>query len=148
MRLELRRIRLRSIFFPADIRGTQMSPEFENKPPADSLSSEANTWAMILHLSIFASYAIPFAGMVLPIVIWQVKKDQFPIIDEHGMIVVNWMISSVIYVIAGILLSLILIGIPILVLVGIAMVVFPIIGGIKASSGELWPYPLSIKFFS
>ena len=127
-----------------------MSQEFETKPPVNqsTSSSDANTWGMILHLSIFAGYIIPLAGLVLPIVIWQVKKDQFPIIDEHGKIVVNWMISSLIYFIVGSLLSFILIGIPILVAVGIAAVVFPIIGGIKASNGEVWPYPLSIKFFN
>lgn len=40
--------------------------------------SEAKTWAMVLHLSVFASYIIPLAGIVAPIVIWQVKKPRFP----------------------------------------------------------------------
>ena len=29
---------------------------------------------------------------------------------------------------------------------GLLAVVFPIVGGLKASSGEAWKYPLSISF--
>ena len=124
-----------------------MSQEFEPKPTL-STDSEANTWAMILHLSVFAGYVIPLAGLVAPIVIWQIKKDQMPIIDQHGKIVTNWIISFVIYATVSTILIPFIIGIIAWIPLGIASIAFPIIGGIKASNGEVWPYPLSIKFFN
>ena len=42
--------------------------------------------------------------------------------------------------------GLIIIGIPILFVLGILAVVFPIIGAIKAYNGELWEYPMAIRF--
>lgn len=101
---------------------------------------------MLLHLSIFAGIFLPLAGLVAPIVIWQVKKDELPGIDPHGKYVVNWIISQAIYFAAAFVLSFVLIGIPILIGLGIIAIVFPIIGGIKANNGQLWRYPLSINF--
>ena len=112
------------------------------------MDKEANTWGMILHLSVFAGYVIPLAGVIAPIVIWQVKKDQLERIDEHGKNVANFMISYFIYGVIGVLLCFVLIGIPIVAILGIAGIVFPIIGAVKASSGEVWEYPLSIHFFN
>ena len=100
---------------------------------------------MFLHLSTFAGALVPILGFVAPIIIWQVKKDEFPEIDEHGRIVVNWLISSMIYFFVSFLLIFVLIGIPLMVVMGIVSVVFPIIGGVKASQGEIWPYPCSIR---
>ena len=102
---------------------------------ASSEDQETRLWGMLLHLSVFAGYAIPIAGLVAPIVIWQVRKVDLPQIDVHGKIVVNWIISMA------------LIGIPLLILLGVLGLVFPIIGGIKANNGEAWEYPLSIQFF-
>jgi uncharacterized protein len=106
---------------------------------------EARQWAMFLHLSQFAGYFIPFLGLIAPVVIWQIKKEQYPELDKHGKIVVNWIISELIYwAIAGVLVF-VLIGFLILPVLGILAVVFPIIGAIKANNGEVWHYPLSIN---
>lgn len=108
---------------------------------------EAKQWAMWLHLSLLAGFLIPGAGFIAPIVIWQIKKDDLPMLDAHGKMAVNWLISSLIYGAICFLLSFVLIGIPLLVILGILSIVFPIIGGIKANEGILWKYPLSMKFF-
>ena len=60
----------------------------------------------------------------------------------------NWIISSIIYwAISIVLIFVFLIGlIPMLGLI-IAGIAFPIIGALKANNnGELWEYPLTIKF--
>ena len=57
------------------------------------------------------------------------------------------MISSVIYYIVALLLTWILIGIPLLIALAVIGLIYPIIGGIKASKGELWEYPGAISFF-
>jgi len=103
-------------------------------------------WAMFIHFSILAGLVVPLAGLILPIVLWQVKKTEFPTIDAHGKRAVNWIISAIIYSIIGGVLSAIVIGIPILIAVGVLSIVFPILAGIKANNGELWDYPLTIRF--
>ena len=103
-------------------------------------------WAMLLHLSQLAHF-VPPLGVVLPILIWQIKKSDLPEINAHGKIVVNWMISALIYAIACVLLRFVLIGFPLLMVLGVLVIVFPVIGALKANNGELWKYPLSIAFF-
>jgi uncharacterized Tic20 family protein len=114
-----------------------------------NINSEQDTrlWAMWLHLSVLAGLLVPLAGLVAPIVIWQVKKAELPGIDIHGKIAVNWIISQIIYFIACILLIFVVIGIPLAIALGVLGLIFPIVGGIKANNGEAWPYPLSIPFF-
>jgi uncharacterized protein len=107
----------------------------------------ARQWAMILHFSQLAGFSIvPILGLIAPILIWQLKKTEFPEIDAHGKVVVNWIISAIIYGIVCWLLRFIFIGLPLLFVLFALCVIFPIIGGIKANNGELWKYPGSIEF--
>ena len=112
---------------------------------------DTRLWGMILHLSILAGYVIPYAGLVAPIVIWQVKKNELPGIDAHGKNATNWIISFIIYNVICFALFftviLIIVAIPLLIVLGVLGVVFPIIAAIKANNGEVWKYPLTISFF-
>lgn len=115
-------------------------------PGGDVMDPETRQWGMILRLSVFAGYIVPLAGLIAPIVIWQIKKNELPGIDAHGKNLINWMISMLIYSAVAFVLCFILIGIPILLVLGVLGVVFPIIAAIKANNGEIWPYPLTIHF--
>lgn len=109
---------------------------------------DARMWAMFLHLSALLGFtAIPILGFVVPIVIWQVKKEEFPELDVHGRVVTNWMISSLIYGAIGFLLFFVLIGIPFLLVLGALGIIFPLVGSLKAHNGEVWKYPLSFPIF-
>ena len=112
------------------------------------ISSNENMWAMFIHLSQLCGYLVPLAGLIVPIVLWQVKKNESRIIDQHGRIVANWIITACIFGLVFLVLSFVIIGIPLLLILGVLSIVFPIVGGIKANNGELWPYPLCIKFFA
>ena len=109
-------------------------------------SQEARKWAMFIHFSQLAGFLIPLAGLIVPILIWQLKKEDMPEIDIHGKIVTNWIISQLIYGLIFAILSLLIIGIFLLIALGIISIIFPIIGGIKASEGNTWKYPLSFTF--
>lgn len=114
----------------------------------DTLSQPERQWAMFLHFSLLAGFLIPFGGLVIPILIWQMKKGEFPSIDAHGKVVVNWLISAAIYGFVFFILSFVLIGMPLLIALGFCSVAFAIIGGIKANDGVLWRYPGTITFIS
>ena len=78
---------------------------------------------------------------------WASQKHNVIVVDPHGKVVANWIVSSIIYFAVSVLLIFVLIGIPLVLLLCFVGVIFPIIGGIKASDGQVWKYPLSITFF-
>ena len=110
--------------------------------------ADTRTWSMLIHLSQFAGYVVPLAGLVVPIVLWQIKKNDLPGVDAHGKVVANWIISQMIYFAIGLALCFVIIGFPLLIVLGILSIVSTIIGAVKANNGEVWKYPLSIQFFS
>jgi len=103
-------------------------------------------WCMLLHLSLLAGHMVALGGIIAPIVIWQTKKDEFPEIDVHGKNAMNWLITWIIYMALSVVLAFVVIGIPLLIIGGIAGIVFPIIAGVKANEGKVWKYPLAIPF--
>ena len=129
---------------PPPVVGAQMPP-VASSPAA----TEQNTrqWALFLHLSQLAGFVIPLAGLVVPILIWQLKKAELPGIDAHGKVVVNWIISEIIYLLVCVPLIFLIVGGPLMLAVGALGIVFPIIGASKANNGQLWRYPLTITIF-
>jgi uncharacterized protein len=119
-------------------------------PPSEPafIETQARQWGMFLHLSIFAGYVVPFGGLIVPILIWQLKKNELPGIDVHGKNATNWIISHIIYLLCCGLLILVVIGIPLLIALAVVSIIFPIIAALKANNGEAWKYPLAIPFFS
>jgi uncharacterized protein len=114
---------------------------------AVDVEQQTRQWAMFLHLSLLAGFLLPMAGLIVPIIIWQVKKTELPGIDAHGKIVANWIISALLYGLGCFVLLFVLVGVPLFMVLGVISIIFPIIGGIKANNGEVWKYPLSIPFF-
>ncbi len=108
---------------------------------------EEKTYCMFMHLSQLLGMVIPFAGLVVPIVMWATAKDYSKSVEAHGRIIFNWMVSMVIYVIITFILMFAFIGFLLMPVLLITSLVFIVIGAIKANSGETWAYPLSIPFF-
>jgi len=111
---------------------------------APNRDKETNQWSMIIHFSILAGWAIPIAGLIVPILIWQLKKDDLPGIVPHAHIVLNWIITSLVYGVICLILSLVLIGLLGFMVLGLVTIIFAIIGGLKANDGEVWEYPGTI----
>jgi len=106
---------------------------------------EESTWCMLMHLSPLASWS--GIGVVLPIVMWAISKDESDLARRHGARMMNWLISSFIYAAVGFVLSFVFIGIPILIVLGICGIAFPILAAVKCNNNELWSYPMAIRFF-
>lgn len=120
------------------------TPTFSQKMgrSADRFMDDQSNITMIMHLG----QLFPGPGWLIPLIIWLTKKDESPLIDAHGKVILNWILSSMIYGFAGFLLCIILVGFLIIMALPIIMLIFPIIGAIKAKDGELWYYPLTIRF--
>ena len=125
-----------------------MNYEMQYRPQMALQTSEEKQMGLFLHLSQLANVILFPVGIIAPILIWQLNKDKMPSLDAHGKMVANWMISSIIYAFVSIILIFVFfIGLIPLVGLMIAGIAFPIIGAVKANSnGELWEYPLTIKF--
>ena len=109
------------------------------------------TWAMLCHLSALAGLICPFGNIIGPLVVWLIKKDEMPIVNEYGKESLNFQISMTIYLIAGgilaALLSVLVVGVllfPILGLIGLADLVLVIIASVQANQGVAYKYPLSL----
>lgn len=109
-------------------------------------TADQRQMGMFLHLSQLANVILFPVGIIVPIILWQTQKEKMPALDAHGKMVVNWMISVTIYAVISIILMIVIIGFLTILAVAVMGVVFPIIGAVKANNGELWEYPLTIKF--
>ena len=115
--------------------------------PSSEFSKDERTWAMLCHIGALAGGAVPFGNVIAPLVIWLVKKDGFPFVDEQGKEALNFEITLTIGAFLCIPLVFVLIGIPLLLALGIFGMVYNIIGAVKANEGVHFRYPFRIEFF-
>ena len=87
-----------------------------------------------------------FFSIIGPLIIWLIKRDESPFVDQAGKTVLNFNISYTIWIIVTALLSIILIGIPFLIAAGVMYLVFSIVGAVKANQGEDFTPWLTIRF--
>ncbi|MFN0123498.1 MAG: DUF4870 domain-containing protein [Blastocatellia bacterium] len=111
-----------------------------------AVSQDEKTMGMLVHLLGLAGIPLPAIGAIIgPLVLWLLKKDQSWFVNEHGKESLNFQITILIYgAIAGVL-CLVIIGFFLLPVIGLFWLVMTIIGGIKASQGEMYRYPLTIR---
>jgi len=103
-------------------------------------------WAMFCHLSgLLFLTGIPFANILGPLVIWLIKKNEMPLVNENGKEALNFQISMTIYALVAALLILIIIGGFLLMALAIANVVLSIVAGVKTNNGEKFTYPSIIR---
>lgn len=107
---------------------------------------EINQNAMIIQLSAFAGYFIPFGNIILPLILWQIWRDKDPYIDRMGCEAINFQLSMLIYYIVSAVLMFVLIGFILIFVVMIFHLTFIIIGSVKTSRGVDYRYPMIIRF--
>ena len=119
----------------------------ETTEAAGATPREACKWATICHLSALVGLMGNGIGFLLaPLIIWLIKKDDHPFVDDQGKEAVNFQITMFIAILAGAFLTLVVIGFVIMLAVFILMIVLPIIAAVKANNGENYRYPLTIRF--
>jgi uncharacterized Tic20 family protein len=96
---------------------------------------------------------VPGAGHIVgPLIIWLLKRADSSAIDEHGKESLNFQISMLIYTaalaVAAFILMFVLIGfllMPLLAVLYVADIVVVIIASLKASEGQLYRYPFTLR---
>ena len=83
--------------------------------------------------------------ILVPLVLWRLGRAQAAYVDEHGRAALNFQISVALYAIAVGALSFVLVGL--LLIPGLAgfHIVLMIVASVRASQGEPYRYPLTIR---
>ena len=133
---------------------SERSGDFPLPPPAErtpAATGEEATWAMAAHLSAFLTFIVPIPGVSIlaPFIIWTMKRETMPAVDYHGKEAINFNLSMIIWIVVAVFAGLLLFvfGLFLTVpLVGLAWFVLVIVAAVKASNGERYRYPFTIRF--
>jgi uncharacterized Tic20 family protein len=132
-----------------------LDPTPEHERPTIEMVPSSNgesirSWCIGLHLSGLSGLVLSFAlaHVVVPLIIWLVKRGESPVIDATGKEVLNFQISYTIYSLIAGGLCFVLVGFLILPIVLIVWLVSIIIAAVKTSNGETYRYPFTIRFLN
>ena len=110
-----------------------------------TVDEAARNSAVAAHLSTFAGLVVPFGSVIGPLAVWLTRRDRDPFIDDTGREALNFGISIAIYGLVALVAALMLVGIPLLVVGVIAWVVLASLAAVKASQGQAYRYPLTMR---
>lgn len=122
----------------------------------EELDRDTRMWGMLCHLGGLTILTGFFGGNILvPLIIWMVKREDHYYIDEQGKEALNFQISMTIYVsvLGAITIASSILFFPLLILgplLGILFVVqlaLTVLGAVRANDGISYRYPFTIRFF-
>lgn len=101
-----------------------------DQPPSPTTSN----WRLYFELLSFAGLVFPLGNIVGPLVLWLIKKDSIPLVNEEGKRVLNFNLSWTLWGIASCGLGF------------LAWFVIAIISTLKAANNEPFKHPWTIEF--
>lgn len=113
-----------------------------------AISKEERNWAMFAHLSALLVYPTLIGGIVGPLVIWLMRKDDMSFAADQAKETLNFQITVYLIGLVCCILFLILIGFVLFGLLVVAHVVLTIIAAVKASEGVAYRYPFNLRLIS
>jgi hypothetical protein len=134
-----------------------MSVPYSQQPGPNGLTPDEMTWGGAAHWSalVAAFVAMAFLG---PLLVFLVKGNDSRYIRAQASESLNFQLSMLIYgvvgTIVGVILIILTLGVGVLLFVPVALafgvywLVFTIIGSVRATQGELYRYPLTIRMVS
>ena len=128
---------------PVNERGRSYDPD---------VTDDERTFALLMHLSLLAHTVLTIIAFGIPLIMWLVKKDDSPFLDDHGREAINFQISlliwSIIFTIVAIPITIITCGVGFVV--AFVPTIIAIVGMIQASiaanRGEFYRYPMTFRF--
>ena len=109
----------------------------------NDIAQEEKTWGMLAHLSSLSGFIIPFGSLLGPLVVWLIKKDTMPFVDDQGKEALNFNITVTIAAIISAILTLVLIGFLLLAVVVVGWLVLTILAIIESNKGVAYRYPFT-----
>lgn len=140
-------------------------PSVQTPPPppetpgtlGSGIPAEERQWAMFAHLSallgglVTAGWAFSIGCFLGPLIIWLMKRETMPFVADQAKEALNFNIT-----LAAIMLVLLLVGVltlgigfliavPLMLLIGLAALVFIVMAAIKSNEGVAYRYPVSVR---
>jgi uncharacterized Tic20 family protein len=133
--------------YPGDdaAQGRDVGPGQPPGSPAHLTPSAERNWAMAAHLSGFAAAYVAL-GFLGPLVVLLLAGDRSAFVRRHAVEALNFNLTWLIYIVVAAVLAIFLIGLPILLVLGVAYLVLVIRAALAASNGRDYRYPLTIRF--
>jgi len=103
-------------------------------------SGNDKVWSMLSHLS-----ALFGVGIILPLVVYLAMRNESEFVSANAKEALNFHISGFLYILCWIPLAFILVGVPLMVIIGLSSLILAIIGAVKASKGGCYHYPLTLR---
>ncbi len=131
---------------------------FDAKQPV--IGADERQWAMLAHLSALLGYLLTAGwagsagGFLGPLVVWQMKKDTMPFVDQQGKEALNFSITiciafAVLFAFGVMTLFIgFIVALPLMAVVALYALVFTIIASIKANEGVAYRYPICLRLVS
>ena len=116
------------------------------EPIQDRIQEDERTWAAGAHLSGLAYLTVvPFAGILLPIIVMMAKKDQ-PVVRavaQQALILnIATLVAAAMTVVMFLTVILIPVGLILALVTAVAQFALPIYGAIRAMDGHYYRYPI------
>ena len=109
---------------------------------------EARTWGMLCHLSALAGLFTGIGFLIGPLVVWLLKKDEMPFVDDQGKEALNFQITMALIFCVCWVLAFVLIGLLLMPLVALLDLILVIVATIKANTGEQYRYPFALRLIT
>lgn len=127
-------------------------PETDPIPEVGLPTKDERTWAMMGHLSAILASLLTglLGGWIGPLIVWLIKKDESPFIDDQGKEALNFQITLIIIYVVAYAVTLATCGLLFFVLFIplVLQIVFGIIAAIRANNGEAYRYPMTIRMIN
>ena len=117
--------------------------------PAARLSpDEERTWGTLTHVGVGAATVLSAGtlGFVAALVVYLMHKDRGPFVRHNAANAMNIQLNMLLWAVIGVVLILVLVGFAVLALVPVLGVILHVVAAVKASRGEWWYPPMTIRF--
>ena len=116
---------------------------------AGKLTKDEKNWGMYCHLASLLGFVLPVLGNFGgPLLVWILKKDEYPLVADQGKEVLNFQITLLLLAILGSLLTAVFIGILLLWVLPFYFFILAVIAAIKTSNGEAYRYPFTLRLIN
>lgn len=123
------------------------TPAYDPTRPHEVVAADDRNWAVAAHLGSFVTAWFAL-GLIAPLVVLLVKGGSSPFVRRHAVESLNFQINALVYSVVFGLLMFLLIGFVLLPLYAIFYLVCVVLATIRASQGEEFRYPFTVRVIS
>lgn len=122
--------------------GFAVQPHRQTPPVGDVTLASAAHWGALVASAASGSSL----GFLVPLILMLTKGQTDPLVRANAVESLNFNLTVILGMIASAILLLLIVGIVGLIVIPIVAIILQILGAIAANRGEVYRYPISIRF--